>query len=450
MILSSLLRGSASGPGTASNGGSVPLTPINDDAVHSFDYHLSTRMNGLDMGATPPSSMGGMVGSGMHPSMVGGMGAVNEMHMGGMHPTSGLVHDDMDGIEEDEDEDEDDMQYGSSANPNVLTMASRSRSSSALNMALSNGSTASLVGGGGSPRRSNVSGVERTQKKRRSATIAAGPSAAVAGVSRSRSGTLIGGNLPPTIMGANGLPMPTSMMGMGGVMNNPALAFSPIEGIPPSVSNGMVGPPSTQLTPSIPMSGPTTNGVNGVTVPAGLGVGGQANSPLAMKELSASMKAVIEGYLLRYLNYLCMNRECLHYVLSRLVFLPPFFLSSNSASSSSRSFPTIQRASTPFWGPFRPPLFALSSNLEYGFHHDHPVDDPFLLVIGDSRHLPVDNPYRLPLHSWLRRKKEKARDFHAISLESQCASHTTPTTATWSHRRLPHTHASRIRTERAS
>jgi hypothetical protein len=92
-------------------------------------------------------------------------------------------------------------------------------------------------------------------------------------------------------------------------------------------------------------------------------------------------------------------------------FSSPFFLSSNSASSSSRSFPTIQRASTPFWGPFRLPLFALSSNLEYGFHHDHPVDDPFLLVIGDSRHLPVDNPYRLPLHSWLRRKKKKSKRF---------------------------------------
>ncbi|PVF98787.1 hypothetical protein CPB86DRAFT_339568 [Serendipita vermifera] len=310
MILSSLLRGSASGPGTASNGGSVPLTPINDDGVHNFDYHLSTRMNGLDMGSTP-SSMGGMVGSGMHTSMVGGMNGMNEMPMGGMHVTmnGGPVHDDMDGIEEDEDEDDEDMYYGNSANPNVLTMASRSRSTSALNMALSNGSTASLVGGGGSPRRSNVSGVERTQKKRRSATIAAGPSAAAVGASRSRSGTLIGGNHPPTMIGANGLPIPASMMGMGGVMGNPALAFSPIDSMPPAVSNGAVGPQSTQLNPSLGMPNNNTNGVNGVTVAAGVGVGGQANSPLAMKELSASMKSVIEGYLLRYLNYLCMNQD---------------------------------------------------------------------------------------------------------------------------------------------
>jgi hypothetical protein len=62
-----------------------------------------------------------------------------------------------------------------------------------------------------------------------------------------------------------------------------------------------------------------TAGANGA-VNSG-GVGGQANSPLAMKELSPAHRPMIESYLNRYLNYLCVNREFSIFVF----YFPPFF-----------------------------------------------------------------------------------------------------------------------------
>jgi hypothetical protein len=68
-------------------------------------------------------------------------------------------------------------------------------------------------------------------------------------------------------------------------------------------------------------------GVNGSG--GGSGVGGQANSPLAMKELSPAHKPMIETYLNRYLNYLCVNREFLS-VPPSICFSPLFSSSRNS------------------------------------------------------------------------------------------------------------------------
>ena len=227
IVLSSLIRSSGvgSGPGTASNGGSVPLTPTTDDAAHfeyhTFSHHSFPRVNGYD----------------------------------GAH-----------GDDEDEDEDEDER----------MTMAAPSHI-------------------GGSPRRgSGGVGVTRTAKKRRSTTIAAGPSAAAAaavGITRSRSGTMVGG----VGVGVPGL-VPTNGLSGG------SLTMSPVD------MHGAPGP-AMGLGPLGGASGGGNASANGTPMMA-MAMGGQANSPLAMKELSPTHKPLIENYLNRYLNYLCMNRAC--------------------------------------------------------------------------------------------------------------------------------------------
>lgn len=231
VVLSSYLRSSGvgSGPGTASNGGSVPLTPTTDEAVH-FEYHPFAQQHHSAY------------------SRNGGSGAGNDVD------------------EDDEDDDEDEK----------MTMAAHSHM--------------------GSPRRGV--GVTRTAKKRRSTTIAAGPSAAAVGVTRSRSGTMISGPAS-TVVPTNGL--------SGG-----SLTMSPVDmhGSAAGLGMGILG------------SSSTTAGSSGPGTP----LGGQANSPLAMKELSPAHKPMIENYLNRYLNYLCMNREFFSFF-PFFLFLFPFFSS---------------------------------------------------------------------------------------------------------------------------
>ncbi|KAG8862200.1 hypothetical protein FRC20_011313 [Serendipita sp. 405] len=200
----------------------------------------------------------------------------------------------------------------------------------------------SMLGGGSSP----MGGVTRTEKKRRSTTMAAGPSAmaaVVGGASRSRSGTLANGSvvvapgvgiggLGPLTTITGGMSTPTSSMASPASMSvspvqleahphshgNPALGHhslglahghnpTPYPSLNMSVglsdlarsSAGVPSPLSTMMTPT------TVLAPNGAI----LSGNGQApsNSPLAMKELSPTMKPLIEEYLLRYLNYLCMN-----------------------------------------------------------------------------------------------------------------------------------------------
>lgn len=235
-VLSSMvsLRGTGSGPGTASNGGSVPLTPTADDTV-SFDpsySQITTRLSRLSH----------------HHSGGGGVG-------------------DPEGIEENDEEDA----------PMLSISTSRLFSSSG-------GGSGSA---GSSPRRSTAGGVTRTEKKRRSFALAAGP--AQAG-NRSRSGTLVGS-------GSGGLVPLTTIAATNG-----SLATSPIDALSATAAFGDASTSSSVV-------GSSTS-LNGSMLSNGVGVGGQTNSPLAMKELSPSVKPVIEEYLLRYLNHLCMNRTC--------------------------------------------------------------------------------------------------------------------------------------------
>jgi hypothetical protein len=255
VVLSSLgsLRGSASGPGTASNGGSVPLTPTTDDTV-SWDCYtqitaglsrLGTNMSSADLGVD------------------GGGG----------------------GDEEDEDNEEETP---------MLSIPSRRMRGGGV-------STASNNGGSNSPRRAIgvAGGVTRTEKKRRSVTLAAGPSAAVSGVTRSRSGTMVG---------ASSSLAPLTPITASTSNPNPSLTLSPVDlhhtpnginvdgGRRDSVGNGGSTASSSSAAVAVAAAG------------VGNTLGGQTNSPLAMKELSSSIKPMIEDHLLRYLNHLCMNR----------------------------------------------------------------------------------------------------------------------------------------------
>lgn len=239
VVLSSLIRGGGSGPGTASNGGSVPLTPTTDDTI-SWDCFTQLTAGISRLGTT----------------------VTNEAD-----------------IDEDDEDNEDDTP--------MLSIPSRMRNG--------NGGTGST---GSSPRRAIASGVNRTEKKRRSLALAAGPSAAASGITRSRSGTMVGAGIAALT------PITTSAGG------NPALSLSPVDLQGPSVSNGILDARRESL----------GNGVAGTAGVAGTGTGtsastsatqGNGNSPLAMKELSPSIKPVIEDYLLRYLNHLCMNRTYL-------------------------------------------------------------------------------------------------------------------------------------------
>jgi hypothetical protein len=259
-LVLSLIRGGGSGPGTASNGGSVPLTPTTDDTA-PFEYHHFT------------SAAAG--GSNHSFSRAGRSGSIG-------------YADGADDEDENEDEDEEDR----------MTMA------------------LPRLGTGGSPRRGV--GVTRTPKKRRSTTIAAGPSAAAAaaGNTRSRSGTMVNGGAGGG--GGGGGAASAGLVPSNGLSGG-SLTMSPVDihgSVSASMGLGMgMGMLVSSASSSASASGSpvntntsnSTTGTNGV-VNSG-GVGGQANSPLAMKELSPAHRPMIESYLNRYLNYLCVNRE---------------------------------------------------------------------------------------------------------------------------------------------
>ncbi|KAG8777198.1 hypothetical protein FRC15_011478 [Serendipita sp. 397] len=317
-VLSSLaqLRGTGSGPGTASNGGSLPLTPITStESGEMFDYHAHLAAN---------------------LSLMSGIGSAHSAHSDGTvseeygdsYGTNGTM---MDG------DDSRMSLMGSNGSQSLQHSGVGTPRSSSPHRTMS-----SMLGGGSSP----MGGVTRTEKKRRSTTMAAGPSAmaaVVGGASRSRSGTLANGSvvvapgvgiggLGPLTTITGGMSTPTSSMASPASMSvspvqleahphshgNPALGHhslglahghnpTPYPSLNMSVglsdlarsSAGVPSPLSTMMTPT------TVLAPNGAI----LSGNGQApsNSPLAMKELSPTMKPLIEEYLLRYLNYLCMN-----------------------------------------------------------------------------------------------------------------------------------------------
>jgi hypothetical protein len=206
-VLSPMLSsgGSGSGPGTASNGGSVLLTPTTDDTTPFEYHHFAGAATGGCNHAVSRTRRSGSIG----------------------------YADGADDDEEDDEEDEDNR------------------------MATALAHLVGAAGPNGSPRQGV--GVTRTPKKRRSITIAAGPSAAAAaaGNARSRSGTK---------------------------------------------------------------------------------VGGQANSPLVMKELSLAHQPMIEWYLNRYLNHLCTKREFFLF----LMFISCLFFFSFFSFATPSAFRTTQ------------------------------------------------------------------------------------------------------------
>jgi hypothetical protein len=165
-------------------------------------------------------------------------------------------------------------------------------------------------------RNAQKSGCSRTEKKRRSATIAAGPSAAAVG-NRSRSGTMAAG-VTGAVAGLNTMGFSNLSIGMDdttpGPLSNSSAASMPF-GVLGEVGHGHGHGAGTGTGVAAAAGAhnavghPTGTSSHGHGHAHGHGMGGQTHSPLAMKELSPSIKPVIEDYLLRYLNYLCINRE---------------------------------------------------------------------------------------------------------------------------------------------
>jgi len=222
----------------------------------------------------------------------------------------------VDGDEEDEDNEDDTP---------MLSIPSRMRGATGTG---SNGS---------SPRRAIAGGVTRTEKKRRSVTLAAGPSAAVAGVTRSRSGTMVGAAAAAAAAGLAALTSITPSISN----SNPSLTLSPVDHHPhhnhhhqQQHPNGMNGDGRRDSLGNT-NGNVNTNGSTSSSAAAGSTLGGQTNSPLAMKELSPSIKPMIEDHLLRYLNHLCMNRTSR--LSSGLFFFSFFFFLSFHVSSTPQS-----------------------------------------------------------------------------------------------------------------
>ncbi|KAG8799271.1 hypothetical protein FRC17_007176, partial [Serendipita sp. 399] len=324
-VVSSLahIRGTGSGPGTASNGGSLPLTPITStESGEMFDYHALLAAN--------LSGMSG-IGSAHSTQVDGGMGEEStdgpHHHWGDAYATGGAMADG----------DDSRMAFIGSNGAHSLHhgAATGTPRSSSPHRTMS-----SMLGGPSSP----MGGVTRTEKKRRSTTM--GPSAVAAaagGAPRSRSGTLAsGGPVVSPGVGLGGLgPLTTITGGMGAPtpsMTSPAsMAVSPVQLEAHSHSNTAMGHhslslghahghnstpyPALNLSIGMPDLSRSTTGVpsplssmmtsSTVLAPNGAVLSGNgqgpSNSPLAMKELSPTMKPLIAEYLLRYLNYLCMN-----------------------------------------------------------------------------------------------------------------------------------------------
>jgi hypothetical protein len=132
-------------------------------------------------------------------------------------------------------------------------------------------------------------GVARTPRKRRSTTIAAVPNTAAAarGNARSQGRTTVNGSGATS----SGL-VPSSRLGGASLDTSPVDIDVPMSSSSASAS----GPPVN-----------TSDNANGFANPGG--VDGQANSPLARKELSPAHRPMIDLYLNQYLNDLCENRE---------------------------------------------------------------------------------------------------------------------------------------------
>ncbi|CCA69763.1 hypothetical protein PIIN_03703 [Serendipita indica DSM 11827] len=188
-----------------------------------------------------------------------------------------------------------------------------------------------------------MGGVTRTDRKRRSTTFTAGPNAA-AGASRSRSGTLANGGaiqlggassasalgvasaslLQPTLSSMQQSPSqltansslpyghPQQSYNVSHPLGAQLHALSPMSTMPLQSSLSSASLSNLSSAGSLPSS---TAGVS-LSVNSNL----PNNSPLAMKELSPTIKPVIEEYLLRYLNHLCMNRR---FFISLLSFIFP-------------------------------------------------------------------------------------------------------------------------------
>ena len=231
-------------------------------------------------------------------------------------------------------------------------------------------STGPGFGSMGSTGNSPMGGVTRTERKRRSTTYSAGPSAAAVGASRSRSGTLVNGGsaqlgnasstgalgissgslLPPTLSSMQQSPSqlttdphltyahPQQTYTMSHPLGGSLHAISPMSTM--QLQSSLSSAPLSSMSSVGPLSSSAAGG--SLSVNPNL----PNNSPLAMKELSPSIKPVIEDYLLRYLNHLCMNRTYHFIFLIFSVLFDPLFHPSSSP-------------------PFTKPLCARSTFLEF-------------------------------------------------------------------------------------